>query len=83
MLTINKMNMMAFVCPELGRWSTVGGLGVMVNELSEGLAELNEEICVVSPYYHKNRRGEINYLEKDKEGNFKPIFNLTIWVGGV
>jgi hypothetical protein len=29
-----------FCAPELGRWSTVGGLGVMVDELSVGLVEL-------------------------------------------
>lgn len=30
----NKLGEIVFVSPELGRWSTVGGLGVMVNELS-------------------------------------------------
>ena len=28
------------ITPELGRWSTVGGLGVMVDELSQGLCNL-------------------------------------------
>jgi starch synthase len=54
---MNKMNEISFVCPEIGRWSTVGGLGVMVNELSEGLAAMGEKISVVSPYYDKNRKG--------------------------
>lgn len=30
----NRLGEVVFVSPELGRWSTVGGLGVMVNELS-------------------------------------------------
>jgi hypothetical protein len=34
----NKLGPIVFCTPELGRWSTVGGLGVMVDELSFGLA---------------------------------------------
>lgn len=30
----NKLGPIIFCAPELGRWSTVGGLGVMVDELS-------------------------------------------------
>lgn len=33
----NNMGNIVFMAPELGRWSTVGGLGVMVDELSIGL----------------------------------------------
>jgi len=36
----NKLGPIVFCSPELGRWSTVGGLGVMVDELSIGLAQL-------------------------------------------
>lgn len=36
----NKLGPIVFCTPELGRWSTVGGLGVMVDELSIGLASL-------------------------------------------
>jgi starch synthase len=80
---MNKMNEISFVCPEIGRWSTVGGLGVMVNELSEGLAAMGEKISVVSPYYDKNRKGQQSYLEQDKEGNFKLILTIDVFVGGV
>ena len=34
----NKLGTIVFCAPELGRWSTVGGLGVMVDELAYGLA---------------------------------------------
>lgn len=34
----NKLGPIVFCTPELGRWSTIGGLGVMVDELSVGLA---------------------------------------------
>lgn len=36
----NKLGPIVFCTPELGRWSTVGGLGVMVDELAYGLALL-------------------------------------------
>lgn len=36
----NKLGPIVFCTPELGRWSTVGGLGVMVDELSYGLGLL-------------------------------------------
>ena len=64
MLSFNKLGPIAFVAPELGRWSTMGGLGVMVDELSIGLAELGEDVICVSPYYERNRKGETGYLEK-------------------
>jgi len=32
--------MIAFATPELGRWSTIGGIGVMVQDLAQGLAIL-------------------------------------------
>lgn len=36
----NKLGPIVFCTPELGRWSTVGGLGVMVDELAYGLSLL-------------------------------------------
>jgi len=36
----NTLGPIVFCTPELGRWSTVGGLGVMVDELAYGLALL-------------------------------------------
>eukprot|EP00826_Nyctotherus_ovalis_P018630 TRINITY_DN1559_c0_g2_i1.p1 TRINITY_DN1559_c0_g2~~TRINITY_DN1559_c0_g2_i1.p1 ORF type:complete len:671 (+),score=215.16 TRINITY_DN1559_c0_g2_i1:215-2227(+) len=35
-LNSSKLGPIVFVTPEVGRWSTVGGLGVMVDELSQG-----------------------------------------------
>ena len=64
----NKLGPLVFCTPELGRWSTVGGLGVMVDELSVGLAALGQEVIVISPYYDRNRRGETGYLSKDPAG---------------
>ena len=53
----NGLGPLVFATPELGRWSTVGGLGVMVDELSIGLVNLGQEVTVISPYYEKNRKG--------------------------
>eukprot|EP00871_Galdieria_phlegrea_P001995 jgi/Galph1/2797/GphlegSOOS_G1455.1 len=60
-----EMGPLVFVAPELGRFSTAGGLGVMVDELTKGLAALGSEVYVISPYYSVNRKGEWKYLEPD------------------
>ena len=60
----NSLGAIAFVTPELGRWSTIGGLGVMLDELSIGLVGLGEEVIVVTPYWERNRKGETGYLER-------------------
>ena len=73
----NKMGPILFCTPELGRWSTVGGLGVMVDELSVGLAQLGQEIIVISPYYDRNRKGQTGYLSSDPAG-FQYIDNITV-----
>jgi glycogen synthase len=73
----NKLGPIAFVAPELGRWSTVGGLGIMVDELSQGLVHLGEEVIVISPYYEKNRKGESGYLSRDPV-EFKHIGNIDV-----
>jgi starch synthase len=65
--------------PELGKWSTVGGLGVMVDELSVGLAELGGNVVCISPYYNVNRKGVSGYLAADDityTGR-----NVEVWVG--
>lgn len=64
----NKLGPIIFCTPELGRWSTVGGLGVMVDELAYGLSLLGQEVWVISPYYERNRKGETGYLSRDPAG---------------
>ena len=61
----NVLGPICFVTPELGRWFTVGGLGVMVDELSQGLSTIGQEVIMISPYYDRNRKGQQNYLEND------------------
>jgi starch synthase len=71
-----------FFTPELGRWSTVGGLGVMVDELSIGLVDLGQEVIVISPYYERNRKGETGYLARDPAGiHYKDNINVNIGPG--
>ncbi|KAF8819156.1 putative glycogen synthase, partial [Cardiosporidium cionae] len=42
-LNSNKLGAIVFVTPELGKWSTVGGLGVMVDELATTLAQVFDQ----------------------------------------
>lgn len=65
---------------ELGRWTSIGGQGVMINELSQGLVTLGQNVFLVTPYYHLNRRNESNYLEDDKD--FKHTLDFQVKVGG-
>ena len=53
-----------FVTPEYGRFFKAGGIAVMVEELTQGLAELGENILVIAPFYHKNRKGKVDYLKE-------------------
>lgn len=76
----NKLGPIVFVTPEIGRWSTVGGLGVMVDELTQGLADINEDVYLIAVYYDKNRKGEGDYLAKDPAG-FKYVKNVTVKTG--
>lgn len=77
----NQLGPIVFCTPELGRWSTVGGLGVMVDELSIGLADLGQQVIVISPYYERNRKGQTGYLAADPAG-IKYVDNLYTDIGG-
>jgi starch synthase len=70
-LKANNIGPLVFITPELGKWSNVGGLSTMVNELTQGLARapFNLDITVVSPYYDQNSKGETNYLQKPEYGS--------------
>ena len=73
----NVIGPICFVTPELGRWSTVGGLGIMVDELSQGLTAIGQEVIMISPYYNQNRKGISNYLANDPF-NIHYIQNVAI-----
>eukprot|EP01113_Clastostelium_recurvatum_P041896 TRINITY_DN6726_c0_g1_i2.p1 TRINITY_DN6726_c0_g1~~TRINITY_DN6726_c0_g1_i2.p1 ORF type:complete len:1859 (-),score=472.99 TRINITY_DN6726_c0_g1_i2:78-5654(-) len=74
----NRVGPIVFVCPELGRWSTVGGLGVMVDDLTQDLAAIGCEVYVISPYYNRNRKGESGYLAHD---GIRWVHNIHTWIG--
>ena len=80
-LNSNILGPICFITPELGRWSTVGGLGVMVDELSQGLQELGQELIMISPYYDRNRKGQSDYLANDPF-NIKYLQNTTVKLDG-
>ena len=79
-----KLGSILFTTPELGKWSTYGGLGVMVDDLINTMAPLvhsesaDPSIWVCSPYYERNRKGESGYLAKD---NVCWTFNVDIDIG--
>ena len=76
-LSLNKLGPICFLTPEIGRWSSIGGLGVMVDELTLGLSALGQDIIIISPYYYINRKGESNYLSKDPI-NIRKIKTIAI-----
>ena len=76
----NRLGPIVFTCPELGRFSTAGGLGVMVDELSQGLVNIGQEVWVISPYYERNKHGQTGYLTDDP-ANINWVFNIDIQVG--
>lgn len=73
----NKLGPIVFCTPELGKWTTTGGLGVMVDELTQELAKMNEDVYIITPYYHRNKKGETDYLASD---GFTHLRNIEIWV---
>ena len=54
-LDANRVGPVVFIAPELGQWSKVGGLGVMVDELTQMLADLGVEVHVITPYYEHSQ----------------------------
>ncbi|KAK8803691.1 hypothetical protein WA158_001385 [Blastocystis sp. Blastoise] len=55
-----------FITPELGKWSTVGGLGAIVDILTRAIARQNQDVYVISPYYDTDRKGNHDYLKGDQ-----------------
>lgn len=70
----NKLGPIVFATPEYAKWTKTGGLGVMTDELSRGLATLGEDIYVITPIYDNKLTEKPDLIEKD---GFKHIFNLT------
>ena len=64
----NKFGTLCFITPEIGKWSSIGGLGVMIDELTQCLAKLGQDIVVIAPYYHLDKNGKSSYLENDENG---------------
>ena len=74
----HSLGPIAFVSSELGKWTSTGGQGVMINELSEGLVTLGEEVYVVTPYYHFNRKNSSDYLNDEKQFEHTMDFEVRI-----
>lgn len=77
----NFIGMVAFATPELGRWSTVGGIGVMVQDLAQGLAKLGQEVVIVTPFYKTNKKKQLTKLNSDTE-TFNERMRFSMTIGG-
>eukprot|EP01114_Cavostelium_apophysatum_P006786 TRINITY_DN1825_c0_g1_i1.p1 TRINITY_DN1825_c0_g1~~TRINITY_DN1825_c0_g1_i1.p1 ORF type:complete len:1954 (+),score=547.30 TRINITY_DN1825_c0_g1_i1:198-6059(+) len=77
-LQYNLMGPIVFITPEIGRFSTVGGVGVMVNELTQALAALGFDVHIISPYYNYNRKGQTGYLKAE---GIDYVQNVSTYVG--
>eukprot|EP01028_Stygiella_incarcerata_P011585 TRINITY_DN659_c1_g1_i1.p1 TRINITY_DN659_c1_g1~~TRINITY_DN659_c1_g1_i1.p1 ORF type:complete len:1831 (-),score=512.99 TRINITY_DN659_c1_g1_i1:200-5623(-) len=75
----NLMGPIVFVTPEIEPWSKMGGVAVMVNELTRELALLGLSVHVISPYYNYNRDGKTDYI-KDKEIVFQGTISTHVGV---
>ena len=53
------------ITPEYGKYTKTGGLGVMTDELSTGLADLGEDVYVVTPWYEDKSKKNPDMLVKD------------------
>ena len=76
----NKLGPICFITPEIGeqgKWNSVGGIGIMVDELTQGLTSLGQEIIIISPYYNVNKEGNSNFLSNDPL-NIHHIRNVSI-----
>lgn len=75
----NSIGPIVFMTAELSPWSAVGGLGVMIDDLSTTMvSHLGQEVWVISPYYDCNRDGQKDYLGSD---GIQWVFNVDIIVG--
>ena len=75
----NILGPICFITSEIadkGKWTTVGGLGIMVFELSQALASLGMEVIIISPYYNQNKDGNSNYLSNETQYIKKISINL-------
>jgi len=75
----NILGPIVFITPEIGRFSTVGGVGVMLDELTRSLQLLGCEIHIISPYYNYGKGGRTGYLEKEEGIRWKR--NVLTYVG--
>eukprot|EP00026_Physarum_polycephalum_P000161 Phypoly_transcript_00161.p1 GENE.Phypoly_transcript_00161~~Phypoly_transcript_00161.p1 ORF type:complete len:2059 (-),score=306.68 Phypoly_transcript_00161:106-6282(-) len=79
-MAVNSLGPIVFVTPEFGRFSTVGGVGVMLDELARSLVLLGCEVYVISPYYNYGKDGKTpGYLEKEEFIKWER--NITTFIG--
>ena len=74
LLKANALGPIVLITPELGKWSTVGGLGVMVDNLSKALAKQGEEVIWMGP--SERRRAILEHLCQKRFDTTKNLAEL-------
>ena len=62
----NKLNSICFITPEIGFCQNQNKIGFIIDELSQGLNELGQDIIIISPYYHCYRLESMLYNKARK-----------------
>lgn len=75
----NSLGPICIATPEYGKYTKTGGLGVMTDELSRGMAELGEEVYVITPMYEDKFKKNPKVLEDDGILYWK---DWDCWIGG-
>ena len=76
----NILGPLCFITPEIGdrgQLNSIGGLGKKLDELTQSLTWLGQEIIIISPYYNVNKEGKSNYLS-NAPFSIKYIKNISI-----
>ena len=83
---VNTNNILGPIClvtPELGNFSSVGSLGITVDEFSKGLEKIGQEVIIISPYYKNFKNDNEDNLDiqifKNIEVSLDEIFNFEIY----
>ena len=77
-LTGNELGTIVFVSAEMGRFSTVGGVGVLVDELTRSIAKRGYRVVVVTPYFNYNKYGHTDYLRPEDGFVYKGNISVDI-----
>jgi glycogen synthase len=78
-LDVNQLGPVVFITAELEHWSSVGGLGVMVNNLTRSLTKLyHQNVYVITPWYQRDTNGRHDEEHYGKNIRFHSRFRVRV-----